>query len=180
MDDAALVNNILSGLNIIKHIKWMCTKCVMKIKVGNLAAYECIDAWRVECWTAMSNIRVLVPYIYQLSSLCPQMSCRPRHYNDVIVSAMVSQITSVSSVWSTVGSGADQRKHQSSASLALCGKFTGDRTKASTAENVSFDDVIMVVDHRLEQLWLKSWELLLSFSCYLRYGITWFDRLKWC
>ena len=40
-----------------------------------------------------------------------------QHYNDVIMSAVVSQITSVSIVCSTVGSGADQRKHQSSASL---------------------------------------------------------------
>ena len=37
------------------------------------------------------------------------------HYND----AMASHITSVSIVCSTVGSGADQRKHQSSASLAF-------------------------------------------------------------
>ena len=42
-----------------------------------------------------------------------------RHYNDFIMSAMASQITSVSMVRSTVCSGADQRKHQSSASLAF-------------------------------------------------------------
>ena len=35
------------------------------------------------------------------------------------MSAMVSQITGVSIVYSTVSSGADQRKHQSSASLAF-------------------------------------------------------------
>ena len=40
---------------------------------------------------------------------------------------MAYQITGVSIVCSTVGSGADQRKHRSSASLALCGEFTGDR-----------------------------------------------------
>ena len=41
------------------------------------------------------------------------------HYNDVIMSARVSQITSFTIVFSTVYSGADQRKHQSSASLAF-------------------------------------------------------------
>ena len=41
------------------------------------------------------------------------------HYNDVIMSAMVSQITGTSIVYSTVCSSADQRKHQSSASLAF-------------------------------------------------------------
>ena len=41
------------------------------------------------------------------------------HYGDVIMSAMASQITSLAIVYSTVSSGADQRKHQSSASLAF-------------------------------------------------------------
>ena len=40
-------------------------------------------------------------------------------YNDVIMSTMTSQITSLTIVYSTVYSGADQRKHQSSASLAF-------------------------------------------------------------
>ena len=40
------------------------------------------------------------------------------HYNDVIMGAIASQITSFMIVYSTVYSGADQRKHQSSASLA--------------------------------------------------------------
>ena len=41
------------------------------------------------------------------------------HYNDVIMSTMASQITSIAIVYSTVYSDADQRKHQSSASLAF-------------------------------------------------------------
>ena len=41
------------------------------------------------------------------------------HYNDVIMSTLASQITSVSIVYSTVCSGARQRKPQSSASLAF-------------------------------------------------------------
>ena len=41
------------------------------------------------------------------------------HYNDVIISAMASQITSLTIVYSTFCSGEDQRKHQSSASLAF-------------------------------------------------------------
>ena len=57
--------------------------------------------------------------------------------------AVASQITSLTIVKSTVDSDADQRKHQSSASLALCGEFTGEFTgeflvqMASNAENVS-------------------------------------------
>ena len=41
------------------------------------------------------------------------------HYNDVIMGAMASQITSLTIVYSTINSGADKKKHQSSASLAF-------------------------------------------------------------
>ena len=41
------------------------------------------------------------------------------HYNDVIMGAMASQITSLTIIYLTVYSSADQRQHQSSASLAF-------------------------------------------------------------
>ena len=41
------------------------------------------------------------------------------HYDDVIMGAMASQITSITIVYSTAYSDVDQRKHQSSASLAF-------------------------------------------------------------
>ena len=41
------------------------------------------------------------------------------HYNDVIMGTIASQVTSLTIVYSTVYSDADQRKHQSSASLAF-------------------------------------------------------------
>ena len=41
------------------------------------------------------------------------------HYNDVIMGAIASQITGLTIVYSIVYSDADQRKHQSSASLAF-------------------------------------------------------------
>ena len=41
------------------------------------------------------------------------------HYNDVIMGSIASHITSLTIVYSAVYSGADQRKHQSSASLAF-------------------------------------------------------------
>ena len=49
------------------------------------------------------------------------------HYNDVIMSTMVSQITSLTIVYSTVYSGADQRKHQSSAPLTFLRGIHGDQ-----------------------------------------------------
>ena len=41
------------------------------------------------------------------------------YYGDVIMGAMASQITSLTFFYSTIYSGADQRKHQSSVSLAF-------------------------------------------------------------
>ena len=49
------------------------------------------------------------------------------HYRDVIVRAMASQITSLTIAYLNVYSGADQRKHQSSVSLAFVREFTGHR-----------------------------------------------------
>ena len=48
------------------------------------------------------------------------------YYNDVIMSAMASQITSLTSVNSSVYSGTDQIKHQTPRHWPLCGEFTGD------------------------------------------------------
>ena len=47
--------------------------------------------------------------------------CFWMHYNDVIMSAMASQIIGILIVYSTVCSGADKRKHPSSASPAFVG-----------------------------------------------------------
>ena len=49
----------------------------------------------------------------------PAGSANVFHYSDVVMGAMASQITSLTIVESTVYSGADQRKHQSSTSLAF-------------------------------------------------------------
>ena len=49
------------------------------------------------------------------------------HYIDVIMTVMASQITSLTVVYSTVYSDADQRKHQSSASLAFVWGIHRDR-----------------------------------------------------
>ena len=54
-------------------------------------------------------------------------SCDSMHYDDVIMSMMASQITSLTGVYSTVYSDADQRKHQSSASLAFVWGIHRDR-----------------------------------------------------
>ena len=70
------------------------------------------------------------------------------HYIDAIMSAMASQITSLTVVYSTVYSDADQRKHQSSASLAFVwgihrGPVNSPHKGPVTRKMFPFDDVIM-------------------------------------
>ena len=65
------------------------------------------------------------------------------------MSAMASQITSLTIVYATAYSGADQRKHQSPASLAFVrgihrGPVNSPHTGPVTRRMFSFDDVIMV------------------------------------
>ena len=70
------------------------------------------------------------------------------HYGDVIMGAMASQITSLTIVYSTVNSGTDQRKHQSSASLAFMQRIhrwpvNSPHKGPVIRKMLPFDDVIM-------------------------------------
>ena len=70
------------------------------------------------------------------------------HYGDVIMSTIASQITSLTIVYSTVYWGSDQRKHQSSASLAFVRgvhrwPVNSPHKWPVTRKMFPFDDVIM-------------------------------------
>ena len=76
-------------------------------------------------------------------------------YICVIMSAMASQITSLTIVYSTVYSGADQRKHQSSASLAFVRGIhrwpvNSLHKGPVTRKMFPFDDVIMFSEISIE------------------------------
>ena len=73
------------------------------------------------------------------------------HYSDVIMGVMASQITSLTIVHSTVYSGADQRKYQSSTSLAFLRGIHQSPVNSQHKEPVMqkmfpFDDTIMTLD----------------------------------
>ena len=77
----------------------------------------------------------------------PQVLHLP-HYCDVIMGAVASQITSLTIVYSTVYSDADQRKHQSSASLAFVRRnhrrpVNSPHKWPVTQKMFPFDDVIL-------------------------------------
>ena len=96
-------------------------------------------------------------------------------YSDVIMGAMASQITGITIVYSTVYSGADQRKHHSSASLAFCAGNSPVTDEfhaqlASNAGNVSIGwrhHVLMqIVIVQLKSL-RKTWKCLLLLLSYV-------------
>ena len=76
------------------------------------------------------------------------------HYNDVKMSTIASQITSLTTVYSTVYSGADQIKHQSSASLTFVwgihrGPVNSPHKGPVKRKMFPFDDVIMILSAAL-------------------------------
>ena len=90
-----------------------------------------------------------------------------QHYNDVIMGTVVSQVTSLTIVYSTIYSDADQRKHQSSTSLAFVqgihrGPVNYPHKWPVTRKMFSFDDVIIVMSGPgplFMSYWQISWSL---------------------
>ena len=84
------------------------------------------------------------------------------HYSDVIMRAIASQITSITIVYSTVYSGADQRKHQSSLSLAFVWGIhqwpvNSPHKWPVTLKMFPFHDVIMKMTTFLSQFQSRHW-----------------------
>ena len=99
--------------------------------------------------------RDILLYSLQVAYLCIVMI----HYDDVIMSTIASQITSLTIVYSTIYSGADQSKDQSSASLAFVwgihrGPVNSPHKCPVTRKMFPFDDVIMYT------LWMNIEQLL--------------------
>ena len=94
---------------------WSCKVCVCKV-------------W----WWYLDWLRGYRPYIHSKlqpfwAHAAPSSVHNLMHYIDVIMTTMTSQITSLTVVYSIVNSGADQSKHQSSASLAFVRGIRRDR-----------------------------------------------------
>ena len=81
-----------------------------------------------------------------------------RHYSDVIMGSMTSQITNLTIVYSAIYSGADQRKHQKLCVTGLCvgnspGQVNSPHKWPVTRKMFPFDDVIMYVQINLCYSW---------------------------
>ena len=83
------------------------------------------------------------------------------HYDDVIMGVIASQITSLTIVYPIVYSDADQRKHQSSASLAFVrgihrGPMNSPHKWPIMRKMFPFDDVIMGKNNGPAQAWYNE------------------------
>ena len=112
------------------------------------------------------------------------------HYNDVIMGAIASQITSLTIVYSTVYSDADQRKHQSSASLAFVrgihrGPVNSPHKGPVTRKIFPFDDENVSIWWRHHALWgiplvpHKLWSFDVSFNISLNKMLNKQSRYRW-
>ena len=142
----------------------------------NRNMYHSLRAWTVPAiYTAQHNMQHISKYM-------------KRHHDDAIMSTMAYQVTGVSIVCSTVYSGADQRKHQSSASLAFVRVIRRWPVNSSyskgpvTRKMLPFDDVIMngallclaVVSSSV----LGAFMLRIYWLCRI-YDMMYYDNITW-
>ena len=99
-------------------------------------------------WARAYRGSTLEWFIADANQTIPTDASPPLHYDDVIMGTIAPQITSLTIVYSTVYSGADKSKHQSSASLAFVwgihrGPVNSPHKWPVTRKMFPFDDVIM-------------------------------------
>ena len=141
------MSNILN-LIVLKH----------EIQRANDITYATILTWMSP---ACFHIYLLVPQRNVHSDKTSFISYRGVHYNDVIMSTMASQITSASMVYSSVCSNTNQRKHQSSGSLAFVrgfprGPVNSPHKRPVTRNMFPFDDVIRNLRRDMHQMnWFR-------------------------
>ena len=112
--------------------EWHSFKSICVYMCTEKGAFPAVRLWEA---AALFSIRRIAASLY--------------HYGDVIMGMMPSQITSLTVVYSTVYSGVDQSKHQSSASLAFVlglhrGPVNSPHKGPVTLKMFPFDDVIMM------------------------------------
>ena len=104
--------------------------CMLFSQLIHWSIFHFYHKWKLTHWRLVIqpfNIRLTMVCLYCVSCVAfitrttaLHLHHKPSmHYSDIIMTAMVSQITSLTIVYSTVYSGADKRKYQSSASLAF-------------------------------------------------------------
>ena len=124
-------------------------KCIAK-------SWKWIDPILFQAWLCF----IQMYYCYTYFEIM-EMHILVRHHNGAIMGAMASHTISLTIVYSVVFSGANQRKHQSSASLAFVRgthrwPVNSPHKGPVTRKMSPFDDVIINIPHIIPQLLNKS------------------------
>ena len=147
------MRSLWNKLNTLRHIDVDKIRRIFKTTHPGQWTLQPSDAiWRHII--ALSFVQVMACHLlYYLSqyrfSVVWTLRNKLSHYSDVIMGAMTSQITSLTIVYSTVYSGADQRKHQRSASLVFVRGIHRSSVNFPhkwpvTQKMFPFDDIIMI------------------------------------
>ena len=152
-------------LNLLLQSCWVCNLCrqhdvpCISTRVCSALGYIPVPAplilppfpspWKFYPVSANDlRLEILVFLVDMVRLTSSTILCMESHYDDVIMTMLPSQITSLTVVYSIVYSGANQRKHQSSASLAFVreihrGPVNFPHKWPVTRKMFPFDDVIM-------------------------------------
>ena len=130
------------------------TKFWMKFAIFMVMALHRLMPWT--CWKPACSLKSTMCWTVRrrlymtgsISTISAGIYNGRIHYDDVIMGILASQIVSFTIVYSTDYSGADQRKHKSSASLAFVwgihrGQVNSPHKWPATRKMFPFDDVIM-------------------------------------
>ena len=130
---------------------WACTELIIG-RIGRIPEHlpPLPRYWTLQwtgCQEGYHHLHVTLNHTWFVElnkyNICTYDECIIVHYSDVIMSMMASQITNVSIIYSTVCSGADQRK-QAPCHWPLWGEFTDSLHKGPvTWKMFSFDDIII-------------------------------------
>ena len=135
MFDFVFIHNLCQ--DDVCHIKAKATPECTTVFIIYINILNVYIKWLPLCVNGFVDI-IIISYEDSKHNLC---CTKPSYCDDVIMGAIASQITSLAIVYSAFYSGADQRKHQSSASLAFVrGIHRGPVNSphvASITENVS-------------------------------------------
>ena len=124
--------------------------CCSNFYSDDLTSYDLAKSWLViqTQWIFSQKFNCELINLVWNENASTQTTTFMDHYCDIIMGATASQITSLTIVYSTVYSDADQRKHQSSASLAFVQGIHRRPVNSPhkwpiTRKMFPFDDVIM-------------------------------------
>ena len=148
------------GMPVVLYRKFLMLKrglhCNLSYAFFNWSMLILKKLWLMIDWSHLAAVESILPFIVYWS----QVTAEPLHWGDVIMGTIASQITSLTIVCSTAYSGTDQRKHQSSASLAFVRGIHRSPVNSPykwtvTRKMFPFDDVIMfwTLDKPVHEWW---------------------------